>query len=247
MAFWIKPKPFSYFHCAMRVHVFVRSLLFNGFLLFVCALAGTVRAQGDTLSVKRMSVLGDSYVANHRRPYQEAWHYLAAQQLGMEYQNLGRNGSCVAWNREPDGFGPSMLERYEQLDSEADLVIVIAGHNDAGYVGESKDSLRIFRDAMERLIDGIRAHCPHARVAWVTPWYVDREGFRQVVKCIRKVCKRKGVPVLNNYAADCCIKVRDEEFRRRFFQGAKDTAHLNAAGHRLFLPIGLNFIKEVME
>lgn len=230
----------------MEFDYFFRSARYVFLLLFLSVFPYTMIAQGNMRIVKRMSVFGDSYVANHHRPYQETWHYQAAQQLNMEYQNVGRNGSCVAWNREAEGFGASMLQRYEQLNPNADLVIIIAGHNDASYVKENKDSLRIFRNALVRLIDGVREHCPHARLVWVTPWYVDRDGFRPVVKCIRKLCKKKGVMVLNNYTANCCIKVRDAAFRKQYFQGANDMAHLNAEGHKLFLPIGLNFIKEVL-
>lgn len=43
-----------------------------------------------------LNVIGDSYVANHRRPKEEAWHYKMASQLGLKYNNYGRNGSCVA-------------------------------------------------------------------------------------------------------------------------------------------------------
>jgi hypothetical protein len=32
--------------------------------------------------------------------------------------------------------------------------------------------------------------------------------------------------------------VRDAAFRKKYFQGANDTAHLNAEGHDLFLPVG---------
>lgn len=216
--------------------------------LMLCAL-GNLSAQPAQVSLrgKRICVFGDSYVANHRRPYEETWHYMAAQQLGMDYRNFGRNGSCVAWDRTKDGFGPSMLVRYKLLDPSADIVLIIAGHNDAAYVADSRDSVAMFCDSLSLLIDRVRQQCPQARVAWVTPWHVDRAGFRQVSKAIRKACKQKGVPVLNNCRKGCIIKVRDPEFRRVYFQGTNDTAHLNAKGHKLFLPIGLAFLQEIFE
>lgn len=222
-------------------------------LLLAGALAfsgwGQSMAQGDAqpaLLGKHISVFGDSYVANHRRPYQEAWHCLAARELGMTYQNVGRNGSCVAWDRTAEGFGPSMLVRYKQLDPEADLVLIIAGHNDAGFIGHSRDSLAMFRDSLSLLIDRVRSQCPHARVAWVTPWRVDRAGFRPLTKTLRRVCRSKGVAVLNNARRACPIKVRSAAFRKQYFQGPNDTAHLNAAGHQLMLADGKRFIEKVM-
>ncbi len=196
---------------------------------------------------RTVNVLGDSYVANHRRPTSEAWHCLWAEQNGYTYNNYGRNGGCVAWDRTKDGFGPSLLVRYKQMNPDADLVIVIAGHNDAGMIRDSKDSLSMFADSLSLLIDRIRIQCPKAQVVWVTPWYVDRPGFEPTVKTIRQVCKQKGVPVLNNYSKKSPIKVRDIDFRHRYFQGPNDTAHLNAQGHQLFLPTANKWLKKVID
>lgn len=196
-----------------------------------------------------LNVIGDSYVANHRRPKEEAWHYKMAQNLGLSYNNYGRNGSCVAFDRTNDGkynFGPAMWVRYTAMEPEADYVIIIAGHNDADKVKSNADSLRMFCDSLETLLTGIERHCPKARIGYVTPWYVDRPGFAQVCKAIKKVCKRHRVPVLWNYTEKCVIKVRDREFRRQYFQGVDDTAHLNAAGHELFLPVGTEWFRKYL-
>jgi hypothetical protein len=48
--------------------------------------------------------------------------------------------------------------------------------------------------------------------------------------------------VLNNCSKKSIIKVRDSEFRKKYFQGTNDTAHLNNAGHDMFLPVGEDFI-----
>jgi len=196
-----------------------------------------------------LNVIGDSYVANHRRPKEEAWHYIMAEQLGLIYNGYGRNGSCIAFDRTHDGrynFGPAMWVRYKDMDPKADYVIIIAGHNDAEKVGESADSLQMFADSLDVMIRGIMELCPKARIGYVTPWYVDRPGFKKVCKTIRKVCKRHNIPVLWNYSSKCIIEVRDSNFRRQYFQGPKDTAHLNAEGHRLFLPIGKEWFEKNM-
>ena len=102
---------------------------------------------------------------------------------------------------------------------------------------ENADSLQMFADSLEVLLSGIERLCPKARIGYVTPWYVDRPGFAQVCEVIKKACKRHGIPVLMNYDKKCIIKVRDAEFRKKYFQGADDTAHLNNDGHDLFLPV----------
>ena len=62
---------------------------------------------------KTINIIGDSYVANHRRPKEETWHSMVASKYGMTYRNYGRNGCCIAFNRDKDGFGPSLLEKYK--------------------------------------------------------------------------------------------------------------------------------------
>ncbi len=197
----------------------------------------------------KINVIGDSYVANHRRPKEETWHYKLATQLGMEYNNYGRNGSCIAFDRTHDGrfnFGPAMWQRYVQMDREADYVLIIAGHNDADKVGTNKDSLQMFCDSLEVMLRGIETHCPKARIGFVTPWYVDRPGFKEVVSAIQKVCRKHHIPVLNNYSKKCVIRVREDDFRKQYFQATNDTAHLNASGHDLFLSVAQRWFEEKM-
>lgn len=198
-----------------------------------------------------INVIGDSYVANHRRPREETWHYKMAQQLGMSYNGYGRNGSSIAFDRTHDArgnFGPAMYERYKAMTPDADYVLIVAGHNDAGKVRNRQDSLQMFSDSLDVMLTGIRQHCPNARIGFVTPWYVDAPGFEQVVEVIKETCRRHGIPVLCCYDAECVVKVRDPEFRRQYFQSPNDTAHLNADGHDLFLQVGREwFEREVMK
>ena len=233
----------------MKTNLVILALL----SLALCSCGSVDKAgQGDAVkesSARRLTinVLGDSYVKNHRMPYEETWHYKCAMNKGMTYNNYGRNGGCVAFDRTDEGFGPSLLVRYLDMDPNADIVVVIAGHNDAGKIGDDKELLDVFTSSVGELIDKIREHCPHAVIGWVTPWYVDRPGFEPTIQAIKQVCKKKNVPVLDNYKNSCIIKVRDPEFRKRYFQGENDTAHLNADGHDLFVPVGDKFFKTLID
>lgn len=209
-------------------------------LHFILVLLLTMTAGSSAQAQKVFNIIGDSYVANHRRPVEEAWHYKMAKELGYTYNNYGRNGSCVAFDRSHDGkydFGPALWVRYTAMSPDADYVLIIAGHNDADKVKENADSLQMFADSLEVLLSGIEKLCPKARIGYVTPWYVDRPGFAAVCKVIQETCKRHAIPVLMNYQQECVIQVRDAEFRKKYFQGKDDTAHLNAKGHDLFLPV----------
>lgn len=214
------------------------------FLFFISMLLG-VSAYAQTpdnhLKGKIINVIGDSYVRNHRRPYQEAWHSLVAERNGMTYRNYGRNGNCIAFDRTKEGFGESMLERYKEMNDTADYVLVIAGHNDADKIKNNPDSLEIFKTALHQLCEGLIGKFPTAKIAFVTPWHVNRPGFPQVTDAIVEICGEYSIPVFNA-AKESGIYVGSDEFRKIYFQGPNDTAHLNAIGHERFYPRGLAFI-----
>lgn len=204
------------------------------------------RVKADPLHGLTINVIGDSYVANHRADKSESWHAKVAKAHGMTYRNYGRNGACIAFDRSKQGFGKALSERYVDMNDSADIVLIIAGHNDADMVGHSADSLQTVRDSLDHLLTNLRIKYPHAHIGYVTPWYVDRPGFKEVVDVILEVCDKHNVPVLDNYNDRCVIKVRDADFRKRYFQGSNDTAHLNSAGHDLYVPVGESFLHRLV-
>lgn len=203
--------------------------------------AAYAQTPDNHLRGKSINVIGDSYVRNHKRPYEETWHALVAERNGMTYRNYGRNGNCIAFDRTKEGFGESMLTRYKEMNDTADYVLVIAGHNDADKIKNNSDSLEMFKTALHQLCEGLIEKFPTAKIAFVTPWHVDRPGFPQVTETIVEICGEYSIPVLNA-AKEGGIYVGNDEFRRIFFQRPNDSAHLNALGHERFYPRGLSFI-----
>ncbi len=197
----------------------------------------SVNSGESVFSGKVLNVIGDSYVANHRRPKEESWHSKFARKHGMIYNNYGRNGACVAFDRSKEGFGQMLAVRYKDMAPEADYIVIIAGHNDSWRIGNSKESLQLFTDSLNSLLASLKKMYPNGKIGYVTPWYVDQPGFAPTVEIIKKLCAKHKVPLLDNFNENCVIKVRDGEFRKKYFQGNDDTAHLNADGHDLFLPV----------
>ena len=193
---------------------------------------------------KTIFFIGDSYVRNHRCPVEETWHYKAATQLGMTYHNLGRNGACIAFNRNKEGFGPSLLERYRQIPDSTDYIVVIAGHNDARKTEDNPEALDIFHQRLDSLCFGLRTYYPKARIGFVTPWDVPLSGFKEVNNLIHEVCNKYEIPVFDA-ATQSDIAVADSAFRAQYFQGANDQAHLNDAGHNLMVEKGKTFIQSL--
>lgn len=194
---------------------------------------------------KTIAFLGDSYVKNHKRPFSEAWHAKASANIGLNYVNCGRNGSCIAFDRTDDGFGPAMTERYKtEIPDSTDCIVIIAGHNDADYIRKhgEQNLWNDFCNGLDTLLDGLHNQYPNAKIAFVTPWAVDRQYFPEVTNQIIKACLKRGIPVLD-MAAMGVIEVNNPEFRAKYFQGPNDTAHLNSAGHDLLVPLGEAFLQ----
>ena len=57
-----------------------------------------VTVRTDELKGKRLGIIGDSYVKNHKEPVKNTWHYKFAEKHGMEYLNYGKNGSSIAYS-----------------------------------------------------------------------------------------------------------------------------------------------------
>ncbi len=204
-------------------------------------MAQTVSSEilNSSLYGKTINVIGDSYVRNHLRPVEESWHAKVAKKYHMKYNNYGRNGVCIAFDRER--FGKSLLTQYAQMNDSADYVLVIAGHNDAEFVKNNSDSLLIVKDAMDKLCKLLIAKYPSAKIAFVTPWNVPRQGFQQVIGVMEEICAKYSIPILNA-AKKSGIYVWDEAFGKLYFQSPKDTAHLNDKGHNLFMNKGEKFL-----
>lgn len=210
----------------------------NVLLFWMCLLATPFFGQEELvkhtpLYGKTMNIIGDSYVKNHRRPVEESWHAKVAEKYAMTYNNYGRNGNCIAFDRTDEGWGTAMYKRYVEMTDSADYVLVVAGHNDAEHIGRL-GSLDDFKERLAMLCEGLIAKYPSAKIAFYTPWGVPRPNFSEVGSAMEEVCGRYSIPVYNAQKRSG-IYVWDPAFRELYFQGANDTAHLNAAGHDLFL------------
>lgn len=198
----------------------------------------------DPLKGKKIGVLGDSYVRNHRDPVENAWHYKLARKHQMEYYNYGRNGNCIALDLKQ--WGTAMYKRYQEMRDDLDYVVVIAGHNDASQGRLDSIGIDTFRERLGILCQGLIEKYPRARIFFFTPWTCsDFAGSprQQVVDAMLDVCGSYGIPVFDA-ARRSNIFAASEQFRKIYFQGGKgtDTAHLNSLGHDRFLPVAERFI-----
>lgn len=223
----------------------LRSLTLMMFMMALLSAFGSEPANQtscDPLEGKKIGVLGDSYVRNHREPFEKTWHYKFAKKHGMEYYNYGRNGSCVAFDRQK--FGSAMYKRYKEMQDSLDYIIVVGGHNDATLL----DSIGIdqYKEKLGVLCEGLIEKYPTANIFFFTRWNCpDFAGSpsEQVVDATIEVCGRYSIPVFDA-ARRSNIFAQSDTFREVYFQngGNNDHAHLNEAGHDRFLPVAESFI-----
>lgn len=213
-------------------------------ILKAIVIALTISSYSMAKSTGVMCVIGDSYVRNHHCPVEETWHAKAAHKLGVKYMNFGINGNCVGYDRTSEGYGKAMIDRIAELPDSADIIIIIAGHNDAAMIAEHSDySIEKFSNALDSMLKRLVKRYPMAAIGYVTPWNVNRAYFEDVTNTIKSICKSNGIPVLD--ATKSTIEVNNPIFRKKYFQGEKDTAHLNNDGHNLLVDWGVGFIEYI--
>ena len=197
-------------------------------------------ADDDILRGKNVCFIGDSYVANHGCPVSETWHCKVAEENGMKYYNLGRNGNSAVFERDSI-YGQPILQRYSSIPTDTDLIVIIAGHNDAYIVDENLEKQDKLRQGLDRLLKCLKKEYQKSKIGWVTPWNVAYEGFPATLGIIKEVCRQNGVAVLDA-ALTSGINPNDSAFRACYFQSSADNAHLNAAGHERIMDWGKQFL-----
>ncbi len=138
-------------------------------------------------------------------------------------QNVGYGGSCIAGlSDKPEKMSPTFIERFRQIKSNVNLIIVFGGTNDYG-IGSSTlpnplgkfgdESPETFYGGLKTLIDGIERDYSAAKLVFVTPIYrreqelggVPNEniyGFTlgDYASAIKETCEKRGVSCIDAFS-----------------------------------------------
>lgn len=172
-------------------------------------------------------------------------HNIFWQRLGEEcelaaYRGYGIGGTRIAIQHtesENPVWDQHFISRVDEMDPEADLIVVFGGTNDFGHgdapIGMMNDrSPYTFYGACHVLIKKLLTRYPDAQIVFMTPLHrtFEESGERRLkdfVNAIREVTEFYSIPVLDLYATSGLqpqVPVIMEKF-------CPDGLHPNDAGH----------------
>lgn len=203
------------------------------------------KAGSSPLWGKKINFLGDSYVANNGQPFEDSWCYKLAMKYGMTWRNYGINGNGLVTGTNP------MSERYTEMSSDADYVVVVGGTNDFN----RQPDMTTFKADMSTFVQNLIGKYPRGRIAFFTMWNslewarpsVASEmtwGKGEYNDAIVEVCQKYGIPVFDSWRRGEMYPY-NSNIRLAFFQASNDWSHLNADGHDRFLPIADAFMNGI--
>lgn len=202
----------------------------------------------SNLYQKKMCIIGDSYVANHQQSYTLTWHYLIAQENEMVYANYGINGNGLVASGSP-ATGTPVVDRYGNMDNDADYVVVVGGKNDYN----TQISIASFKTGLATLCSGLISKYVErgSKIAFFTPWDdydsgTDPSSIKLIeyVDAIIEVCGKYSIPVFDS-SRRSSMYMFNSTFRTNYCQSSTDISHLNANGHKLFKNKAFNFLNQL--
>ncbi len=216
------------------------------------------------LKGKKLNVLGDSITEGHGTT-DESKRFTTLLERDLKLaccRNYGIGGTRFARQRKPSAeprWDLDFCARAEEMDPDADVVLVFGGTNDFGHgdapFGAFEDRTEdTFCGACHVLINKLIERFPRSVIVFLTPLHRFNEGdpcgdgksapiapLSEYVGMIRKTCEWYGLPVLDLYAMSG-LQPRVPAIRERY---VPDGLHPNDAGHVILADRIEGFLKSL--
>lgn len=199
------------------------------------------------LKNKKVNFLGDSITEGVGASSPENNYVSVFEKIsGAKVRNYGLSGTRIARQTvvTEDSFDKDFIMRAEDMDSDADIVVVFGGTNDYGHgdaaIGnfESRD-VCTFYGAMHILCQNLINKYPNAEIVFMTPLHriceskdYNEKGLRncaslgEYVDIIKEVTRYYALPTLDLYATSG-IQPEVETIKNTYMP---DGLHPNDAG-----------------
>ena len=209
----------------------------------------------------KINFLGDSITEGHGVEPHEAFVSLVAAKSGAICRNYGIGGTRIAKQRIPSEnprWDLNFCDRVEQMDPDADVVVVFGGTNDYGHgdavMGTMDDRTpNTFYGALHTLYTSLLNKYPDSAIIVATPLHRLNDGIgispsglyvlayplKRYVEAIREVAEYYSLPVLDLYAASG-LQPKVDVINQKYFL---DGLHPNAAGHQVLAQQVLTFLR----
>ena len=184
---------------------------------------------GNRLYGKKIIAIGDSMVQGHSIPKDQGWLAMIAKRNNMTYVNYGINGTYMTNKLYNSNKG--VVERYMDMDDDADYVVVFASTNDANAgvpigTNESTNPTEL-KGALNIICDGLLTKYPTAKIMFITP-YLRKETYRSYAQAIHDICEEKySIKVYDNIKHGGICWTNQAQVQALTLN---DTYHLNLAG-----------------
>lgn len=193
------------------------------------------------LAGEKWCVLGDSitYGANTTQTY---FGYIE-ERTGVTPFNYGKSNTAIA--KKNSSVTDNIASRYSSMIEDADIITVFGGTNDHGQnitIGQWGDATELtLYGAMKILVEGLINKYIGKKIGFILPlpkcttnsggvttdYSYPSESFKPYVDCIKDVCARYSIPVLDLYTGSG-ISPSMASVRTAMIP---DGLHPNATGH----------------
>lgn len=213
----------------------------------------------------KINFLGDSITEGHGVQPEESFVGLVAAQTGAVCRNYGIGGTRIAKQRIPSEksrWDLDFCSRVEEMDADADVIVVFGGTNDYGHgdavMGTMADRTpNTFYGALHTLYTSLLQKYPDSVIVVATPLHRVNDGIgispsglyvlayplKSYVDVIREVAEYYSLPVLDLYA-NSGLQPKVDIINQRYFL---DGLHPNPAGHRVLARQMLAFLHSCPE
>lgn len=217
----------------------------------------------NKLNGVKIGVLGDSVSMGGYHCYGDenadvkTWHEFIADKTGAIINNVSRGGSTLTTVKE-DGY--SFIDRYNNLDSDCDVILVFGGINDYTYAGNTElgnigdtDTTNIC-GALKTLCEGLINKYPSVPIGFILPYgfneYKGSGTWNPYENKIIEVLNYYGIPYIN-LRTNSIMNANIDFINSKYFRYSSadsttgDKTHPNTAGHSIIAKPILSFIEEI--